>query len=64
MYGRLRVERDPNGVDRVRTHDGRSLGSTAEVGPQRPNYMLSITPMRLSELEAAVRARAGMAGAR
>jgi hypothetical protein len=60
MYGRLRVERDPNGVDRVRTHDGRSLGSTAEVGPQRPNYMLSITPMRLSELESAVRARGGV----
>lgn len=64
MHGRMRVERDFNGVDRVRTHDGRSLGSTAEVGPQRPNYMMSITPMRLSELASAVRARTGAAKAR
>jgi hypothetical protein len=64
MHGRMRVERDHAGVDRVRTHDGRSLGSTAQIGPQRrPDYMLSITPMRLSELASAVRARAG-AGAR
>lgn len=64
MYGRMRVERDPQGVDRVRTHDGRSLGSTAEVGPQRPNYMLSVTPMRLAELASAVKARASAARAR
>lgn len=64
MHGRMRVERDYAGVDRVRTYDGRSLGSTAEIGPQRPNYMLSITPMRLSELASAVKARASAALAR
>ena len=64
-HGRMRVERDPNGVDRVRTHDGRSLGSVAEIGPQRaPNYMVSITPMRLSELASAVKTRAGAGRAR
>ena len=64
-HGRMRVERDPNGVDRVRTHDGRSLGGVAEIGPQRaPNYMLSITPMRLSELRSQVKARMSQALAR
>ena len=58
MHGRLRVERDVYGVDRVRTNDGRSLGGVNQVGPQRPNMMLSITPMRLSELAAAVKAHA------
>lgn len=57
MHGRMRVERDFNGVDRVRTNDGRSLGAINEVGPQRPSMMLSITPMRLSELASAVKAR-------
>lgn len=57
MYGRMRVERDFNGVDRVRTHDGRSLGSAAQFGANRPSYMLSIPAMRLSDLESAVRAR-------
>lgn len=56
-HGRMRVERDHNGVDRVRTYDGRSLGSPAEVGVNRPNYMTSVTPMRLSDLGIAVRAR-------
>ena len=64
MHGRMRVERDYAGVDRVRTHDGRSLGHISEIGPERPNYMLSITPMRLSELASAVKARAGAARAR
>ncbi|HJU43763.1 MAG TPA: hypothetical protein VJ691_13140, partial [Vicinamibacterales bacterium] len=64
MHGRMRVERDFFGVDRVRTNDGRSLGRINDVGPQRPNPMLSATPMRLSELAAAVKARAGAAGAR
>ncbi len=61
MHGRLRVERDHSGVDRVRTHDGRSLATTAQIGPQRPNAALSITPMRLSELASQVKARAGAA---
>lgn len=63
MYGRMKIERDFAGVDRVRTHDGRSLGSVAQIGPNRPNYMLSVTPMRLSELASAVRGRVGTARA-
>jgi hypothetical protein len=58
MHGRMRVERDFFGVDRVRTHDGRSLGGISEIGPMRANPLLSITPMRLSELASAVKARA------
>ena len=56
-HGRMRVEKDPYGVDRVRTYDGRSLGNPSEVGAHRPNYMLSVTPMRLADLAAAVRSR-------
>ena len=56
-HGRMRVERDINGVDRVRTYDGRSLGSPNEIGAQRPNYMWSVTPMRLADLEIAVKSR-------
>lgn len=56
-HGRMRVEKDPNGVDRVRTYDGRSLGTPAQVGAERPNYMTSVTPMRLTDLAAAVRGR-------
>jgi hypothetical protein len=63
-HGRMRVERDPSGVDRVRTHDGRSLGAPAEVGANRPNYMTSVTPMRLSDLASAVRSRVIAARAR
>lgn len=63
MHGRMRVERDTvAGVDRVRTYDGRALGSVAQIGPQRAAPSLaSITPMRLSDLESAVRSRAGAA---
>ena len=64
MYGRMKVERDFYGVDRVRTHDGRSLASAAAVGPNRTNYMLSVPAMRLSDLEASVRARAAIGAAR
>ena len=56
MHGRMRVERDAYGVDRVRTNDGRSLGGVTDVGPQRTTP-LSIAPMRLSELAAAVKGR-------
>lgn len=56
-HGRMRVEKDPNGIDRVRTYDGRSLGNPSEVGVNRPNYMQSVTPMRLTELASAVRGR-------
>lgn len=58
MHGRMRVERDAFGIDRVRTHDGRSLGAVSQVGPQRPDPMVSISPMRLSELASAVKALA------
>jgi len=63
MHGRMRVERDTvSGVDRVRTFDGRALGSVAQIGPQRATPSLaSITPMRLSDLASAVRARAAAA---
>lgn len=63
MHGRMRVERDTvSGVDRVRTFDGRALGSVAQIGPQRAAPSLaSITPMRLSDLASAVRARAAAA---
>lgn len=59
MHGRMRVERDlVSGVDRVRTHDGQALGSVTQIGPQRaPASLASITPMRLNDLEGAVRAR-------
>ncbi|MSO51661.1 MAG: hypothetical protein CK533_09185 [Acidobacterium sp.] len=63
MHGRMRVERDTvSGVDRVRTFDGRALGSVVQIGPQRATPSLaSITPMRLSDLASAVRARAAAA---
>ena len=63
MHGRMRVERDTvSGVDRVRTFDGRALGSVAQLGPQRAAPSLaSITPMRLTDLEAAVRSRVSAA---
>jgi len=64
MHGRMRVERDFAGVDRVRTDDGRSLGAVTEIGPLRADYMRSITPMRLSELASAVKSRISLAGAR
>ncbi len=59
MYGRMRVERDTvTSVDRVRTHDGRALGSVAQLGPQRAAPALAaVAPMRLSDLESAVRGR-------
>jgi hypothetical protein len=63
-HGRLRIERDVSGVDRVRTHDGRSLGHPSAVGANRSNYLLSVTPMRLADLAAAVRSRVLAAGAR
>ena len=63
MHGRMRVEHDTvSRVDRVRTFDGRALGSIAQIGPQRAAPSLeSITPMRLSDLETAVRSRVSAA---
>lgn len=60
MHGRMRVERDTmSGVDRVRRFDGRALGSVAQIGAQRATA--SIAPMRLTDLESAVRSRIGAA---
>jgi hypothetical protein len=56
-HGRMRIEKDPNGVDRIRTYDGRSLGNPDQVGANKANYMTSVTPMRLADLETAVRSR-------
>lgn len=63
MHGRMRVERDTlSGVDRVRTFDGRALGSVAQIGGQRAAPSLaSIAPMRLTDLASAVRSRIGAA---
>lgn len=56
MHGRMRVERDGSGVERVRTFDGQPLGNIAQIGPQRQAANLAgIAPMRLSELASAVR---------
>jgi hypothetical protein len=35
-YGRFRIFRDSTGADTIRTHDGRPLASTADVGNERP----------------------------
>lgn len=65
MHGRMRVERDAaTGLDRVRTYDGRSFASTAEIGAQRAPAVTFQAPMRLSDLESAVRARAQAGRAR
>ena len=56
-HGRMRVERDPSGVDRIRTYDGRALANPNAVGANKTDYMLSVTPMRLADLEVAVRNR-------
>ena len=65
MHGRFRIERDlQTGVDRVRTFDGRSLGSTLDLGAQRLPSLASITPMRLTEFATAVRTRVGVSRGR
>lgn len=63
-HGRMRIEKDPYGVDRIRTFDGRALASPNNVGANKTDYMLSVTPMRLSDLETAVRNRVLAGGAR
>ena len=65
MHGRFRIERDlQTGVDRVRTFDGRSLGSTLDLGAQRLPSLASITPMRLTDFATAVRTRVGVSRGR
>ena len=58
MYGRLRIERDTvSGVDRIRAFDGRSVGSLADIGRPRSSSFALVTPMRLTDIADAVRAR-------
>jgi len=64
MHGRMRIERDPYGVDRIRTYDGRSLGNPAQLNALRANDMTPVTPMRLTDLASAVRARVAARQAR
>jgi hypothetical protein len=47
-HGRMRIEKDPYGVDRVRP---------ADVGAQRVDALQAATPMRLTDLATAVRGR-------
>lgn len=65
MHGRFRIERDlQSGVDRVRTFDGQSLGSTASLGIQRTPSLTSVTAMRLTDFATAVRTRVSSSGKR
>ena len=65
MHGRVRIDRElATGVDRVRTFDGRSLGSPADIGGFRPPSFEPVTPMRLSDFKAAVVGRIAAARAR
>ena len=65
MHGRVRIERElATGIDRVRTFDGRSLGSTADLGGLRPPSFEPITPMRLADFKAAVLGRLALGRAR
>jgi hypothetical protein len=58
MHGRFRVERNSvSGVDRVRTFDGRGLGTIAEIGANLPPRFEAITPMRLDDFKVAVQTR-------
>lgn len=63
-HGRLRVERDGSGIDRVRTYDGRALINPGDVGSSRPRALSAAEAMRLSELAAAVRGRLLAGGVR
>jgi hypothetical protein len=55
-YGRFRVVRDSaTGVERIRTHDGRPLASTNEVGnPKPPAFALSTRALSLDEFLSAI----------
>jgi hypothetical protein len=55
MYGRIRIMQDSRtGAEVVRTHDGRPLASTAEVGNPRPPAF--VAPLRTLSLADFVRA--------
>lgn len=57
FYGRLRVDRDAAGVDHIRANDGRSIANIGEVTARRADPLLTLVPMRLSDLGAEVRRR-------
>ena len=56
MYGRVRIIQDSRtGADVVRTHDGRPLASTAEVGNTRPPaFVAPLRTLSLADFERAV----------
>jgi hypothetical protein len=64
MHGRMLIERDFAGQDRVSTYDGRALGDVGHIGPQRLNLTRATTSMRLSELAVAVKERVNAPGRR
>ena len=57
MHGRMRVDRDAAGIDRVRTNEGQPLANVNEMGPLRRPHTRPVMPMRLSDLAAAVHSR-------
>ena len=60
-YGRFRVTRDPvTGGDQIRTHDGRSLASTTDVGRSILPTLQSVRPMAYGEFEAAIKQRVAL----
>lgn len=64
-YGRFRVVRDTlTGVDQVRTHDGRSLASVAQIGRPPSPTLRSVQAMALTEFESMVRQRMNALGQR
>ena len=64
-YGRFRLVRDSaTGGDQVRTHDGRPIASTAELGRPYSLALQSVRPMLYTEFESAVRSRMNALGVR
>ncbi len=59
MYGRFRIVTDPrSGVDIIRTHDGRPLGSLDEIGNRFPPARLAPErPIMLTQFTAAIQTR-------
>ncbi len=60
MYGRFRIMRDPRtGADMVRTHDGRPLASTEDVGNAKPPARVApARTLTLADFIGAIRDRA------
>jgi hypothetical protein len=66
MYGRFRVLRDPRtGIELVRTHDGRPLGSVDEVGNRSaPATVAPLRTLALDDFLGAVSAKVRVQGLR